>query len=104
MNRIVCRCCLSSEVVAAFKDMLTESISVKNSKTKIFDYFLIFSGVEKNYLNSTRICQDCELKLRNAFEFRELIICTNIKIEEEDMTIKDGSGTPEKRFFYFIII
>jgi Drought induced 19 protein (Di19), zinc-binding len=95
----VCRCCFAYEDGPPdFKEMKHEPIT-ENSPLQISDFLVLFTGIELDgHQGAMHICPVCEVKLRDAFEFREFVIATNIKCEDEFVIKDEPDSQNDARF------
>jgi Zinc-finger associated domain (zf-AD) len=99
---IACRCCLTEH--GHMKNLLQDTFEVANGDSvKLLEGFSKCSGINPDpdpVLSN--ICDSCETKLANAYNFRELCQASNRVLEEHSSVVKqelqsDEESAPSKR-------
>jgi hypothetical protein len=78
----MCRCC--GQITDSLKNMNEHSLGP--STIKLIEWFLTFTNLDKDRFckKYTSICDICELKLRQAHEFREECLMCEMVFSEEN--------------------
>jgi transcription elongation factor Elf1 len=66
----ICFCCLTEE--GQFKNMMKEAFTVAKIKVQFVEGYTVCSGIAPEDGAVKNICLDCEDKLKQSYEFREL--------------------------------